>query len=89
MKRTPDLDSRIRWFFLAVVSRNPRPNELKILKNLYETEVQAFVKEPLRAESLLSTGEYPRDKTLNTTELAAFTVVANTILNYDEAVVKR
>lgn len=89
MKQKADTDARIRWFFLAVVSRNPRPNELQILKNLYETEVQAFVKEPQRAESLLSTGEYPTDKSLNTAELAAFTVVANTILNYDEAVVKR
>lgn len=89
MKQKADTDSRIRWFFLCVVSRNPRPNELKILKNLYETEVQAFVKEPQRAESLLSTGEYPTDKSLNMAELAAFTVVANTILNYDEAVVKR
>ncbi len=89
MKQKADTDSRIRWFFLAVVSRNPRPNELKILKNLYETELQAFVKEPQRAESLLSTGEYPGDKSLNTAELAAFTVVANTLLNYDEAVVKR
>jgi hypothetical protein len=62
---------------------------MQILIELYQTEVQAFTKEPQRAESLLSTGEYPRDKSLNTAELAAFTVVANTILNYDEAVVKR
>jgi hypothetical protein len=89
MKQKPDVEAGIRWFFLSVVSRNPRAREMQILIELYQTEVQAFTKEPQRAESLLSTGEYPRDKSLNTAELAAFTVVANTILNYDEAVVKR
>ena len=72
-----------------MVSRNPRPNELQILKTLYDSEYQAFTKDIKRAESLLAVGEFARDKELNISELAAYTVVANTILNYDEAIVKR
>jgi hypothetical protein len=38
---------------------------------------------------LLAIGEFARDKKLKISELATFTVVANIILNCDEAIVKR
>ena len=89
IKKKTSFDTRLQFFFQSVVSRNPRPNELQILKTLYDSEYQAFSKDTKRAESLLAIGEFARDKDLNISELAAYTVVANTILNYDEAIVKR
>jgi hypothetical protein len=89
IKKKTSFDARMQFFFQSVVSRNPRPNELQILKTLYDSEYQAFIKDTKRAESLLAIGEFARDKELNISELAAYTVVVNTILNYDEAIVKR
>lgn len=89
IKKKVTFEDRITYFFQSIISRNPRPNELLILKDLYEIEFQGFKKEPNRAESLLTAGEYTRDKTLNNIELASYTVLASTLLNYDEAIVKR
>jgi len=40
------------------------------------------------ARELVSVGESPRDATLNAAELAAYTAVANMMLNLDEVVAK-
>ncbi|WP_077920077.1 DUF1553 domain-containing protein [Spirosoma sp. 209] len=89
IKRTRTLDQRINYFFQAALSRRPRPTELALLRQLYNTEYAGFLTEKSRAESLLKAGEFPRDASLAPAEVAAYTVVATTILNYDEALVKR
>lgn len=89
MRAKPTLDARISYFFQAALSRNPRGTELRILKDLFQTEYQTFSKTPDRALSVLNTGEYAIDQSLDPAQLAAYTVVANTVLNYDEAIVKR
>ena len=75
--------------FKAVISRPGRPEEVALMKQLYGEELADFKKNPKRATELLSVGEYPVDKQLNTGELAAWTVVASTIMNFDEAIIKR
>ena len=40
-------------------------------------------------KSILAAGEYPVDKLLNPVELAASTIVASTVMNFDEFVIKR
>ena len=79
----------IQYIFKAALSRPARPNELVLMMELYEAELQDFQKDKSRANSLLTTGDRPSNKSLNQEQLAALTVVANTILNYDEAIVKR
>ncbi|AKD57373.1 DUF1553 domain-containing protein [Spirosoma radiotolerans] len=75
--------------FKAVVSRPARPEELTLVNQLYTEELADFKKNPKRANELLSVGEYPVDKHINRAELAAWTVVASTIMNFDEAIIKR
>ena len=89
MKHPSTVDQRITTFCQAAISRPPRPVELALLRQLYQTEYAGFVTDKKRAESLLQIGEYPRDPSLNPADLAACTVVAATLLNYDEALVKR
>jgi hypothetical protein len=79
----------ITSIFKAVISRPARPAEVTLMKQLYEEELADFKKNPKRAVELLSVGEYPIDKQLNPAELAAWTVVTSTIMNFDEAIVKR
>ncbi len=87
----PPLGARglIDFFFKAVISRPARAEEVRLMQQLYEEELADFKKHPNRATALLSVGEYPVDKTIPPAELAAWTVVASTILNFDEAIVKR
>ena len=79
----------INYFFKAVVSRPARPKELALMQQLYAEELADFRRNPKRAKELLSVGEYPVDKTLPTDQLAALTVVASTVMNFDEAIIKR
>jgi hypothetical protein len=82
-------EARITFAFRSLTSRFPRPDELTILKDLYQEELQDFNRNPGRAEKLLQEGEYQRDKTLRPAELATCAVVANTLMNFDEFVIKR
>ncbi|MFD2572486.1 DUF1553 domain-containing protein [Spirosoma soli] len=82
-------DETIQATFKAVISRPARPQELGLMKQLYVEELADFNKNPKRATELLSVGEYPVDKKLNRAELAAWTVVTSTIMNFDEAIIKR
>lgn len=79
----------IQSVFKAVVSRPARPVEVALMQQLYEEELADFKKNPKRATELLSVGEYPIDKTLKPEEVAAWAVVTSTIMNFDEAIIKR
>ena len=63
---------------------------MELLAGLYEEELDTLFKADREsALDLLSVGEYPRDERFDPAQLAALTVVANTIMNFDEAVIKR
>ena len=79
----------INEIFKAVISRPSRPEEMALMKQLYKEELADFRKNPKRATELLSVGEYPVDKKINPADLAAWTVVTSTIMNFDEAIIKR
>ncbi|GAB3555878.1 DUF1553 domain-containing protein [Spirosoma fluminis] len=89
MARGEQGDKLLDNAFKAIVSRPARPQEIQLMKQLYTEELTDFRKNPKRSKELLSVGEYPVDKKLNPAELAAWTVVASTILNFDEAIIKR
>jgi hypothetical protein len=89
MHEADDLDGRIERAFRLFTSRRPAPEEAALLRDLYADEAAAFAAAPARTDSLLTVGEYPRDTALAAAEVAALTVVNNTIMNFDEAVFKR
>ncbi|WP_375443614.1 DUF1553 domain-containing protein [uncultured Fibrella sp.] len=76
-------------FFRRVISRPARTQEVALMQQLYTEELADFRKNPKRAQELLTVGEYPVNPKFDTAELAAWTVVASTIMNFDEAIVKR
>jgi hypothetical protein len=81
--------SRITYAFRSLTSRYPRKDELNILLELYKEELTDFSKNAVQAKALLTEGEFQYDKTLNVNELATCTVVANTLMNFDEFIIKR
>ncbi len=82
------LDEQIKFAFLALTSRSPKPVEVEILRGLYHEELNRYKEEPDKAKELLKIGEYPADDTLDPDEVAARTIVASTILNLDETQTK-
>ena len=85
----PSVSTSISAIFKAVISRPARPAELTLMKQLYAEELADFTKNPKRVTELLSIGEYPVLCEPEPAELAAWTVVASTIMNFDEAIIKR
>ncbi len=83
-----DPGSRIRHAFRLVTAREPNPRELQVLRDLAETQIARYRRNPDAARNLLSVGESVHDATLDPRELAGWATVASVILNLDEAITK-
>ena len=82
-------DERINWVFRAVTSRKPSAKELVILKKLFAEQHEFFQGDASAVEQLLKVGEAKNDAKLDPVELAAGTVLAQALFNYDETVMRR
>ena len=78
-------EERIQRVFRMVIGRVADSSEIKQLLEDLEFYRQDFMKRPGQASKLLAVGEKKPDATLLPVDLASFTMVANTILNLDEA----
>jgi hypothetical protein len=87
--RQGEYNTIVNTFFKAVIGRPARSQEVDLMYQLYQEELADFQKNTARANELLTVGEYPANKQIPPAELAAWTVVASTIMNFDEAIVKR
>ena len=79
---------RVAEAFRAVTSRAPHKGELDLLMDDFAFYKNDFKTNPAAAAKLLSVGEKPRNAKLNPIELAAYALVANTLLNLDEAIMQ-
>jgi hypothetical protein len=75
--------------FRSATARAPTEAEQRILLKLHQTALARYCADKDAATRLLAVGESPRDKSLDETELAAWTTVASTILNLDETITRR
>jgi len=82
-------DERISQMFRIVCGRAPTAKELPVLKRLLDEQRALFESEPEAANKLLAVGETKNDPSLDRVELAAATVLAEALLNHDEAVMRR
>jgi hypothetical protein len=80
---------RITFAFRLLTSRRPDSKELDLLNALYSDMRAEYARDKKAALKLLSVGEYRRNRALDPGEVAACTMVATTIMNFDEAVYKR
>jgi len=83
------LDDRISWAFRLLTSRRPTPKELAVLKQLFREQRELFAHDQQAAAKLLAVGEEPNDPSLPPVDLAAGTILAEALLNHDEAVMRR
>ena len=82
------VESRLTHGFRLIAARIPRDAEMTILKTSLERSLREFRADPAGAAGLLKVGEATTAATLDVAELAAYTALASTMLNLDEAVMK-
>jgi hypothetical protein len=83
------VNEQIEMGFQLAVSRKPSENELMILSDLYKQEFDVFEKDESSALAYLSVGDYKLPDELEAAEMAALTIIANTLFNMDEMYTKR
>ncbi|HEV8377202.1 MAG TPA: DUF1553 domain-containing protein, partial [Tepidisphaeraceae bacterium] len=79
---------RLRWAFVRTLSRNPNPQELSVLQNLFEKHHKEFAADKTAAQKLISSGEAPVAKDLDPVEVAAWTSVSRALLNLHETITR-
>jgi hypothetical protein len=79
-----DLDGRLAFAFRGATCRTPSGAELKVLRHRFQLQHVRFLADKDAASKLVNVGQYPRDAALDVAELAAWTAVANMLLNLDE-----
>jgi hypothetical protein len=80
--------SRVDALFRAATGRAPKPAEQAILRASLGDQLERFRGDSKAAQALVENGESQPDSTLDRAELAAYTAVAQLILNLDETITK-
>ena len=75
--------------FRTLTGRHAGKSEKEILGRLHAEQLKFFGSNPENAKAFLKTGDAAADKNLAPAHLAAIGAVANVLLNFDEAVMKR
>ncbi len=79
---------RASYAFRLATARQPQAKELEVLLDVYKATLAKFEADKEAAKKLINVGESKPDETLDPSQLAAWTVVANLILNLDETITK-
>jgi hypothetical protein len=82
------IDSRLTHGFRLLLARPPRPRELEVLRAAFDRAYGDFQNDPEAANAFLAVGEMGRAPELGAVELSAYSLVAATLMNLDETVMK-
>jgi hypothetical protein len=82
------LEDRLTFLFLHATARKPDAGELAELANTYHDHLAEYRRDVSAAKKLIAIGETKPDAALDPSELAAWTMVANLVLNLDEVLNK-
>ncbi|MFO0958744.1 MAG: PSD1 and planctomycete cytochrome C domain-containing protein [Isosphaeraceae bacterium] len=81
-------ESRIEFLFRLATARRPESKELAELASAYRELLDHYRAAPESAKELVAIGESKPDPALDPSELAAWSMIANAVLNLDEVVTK-
>lgn len=79
---------RLTFGFRAATSRTPRADELAVLETILAAQRLEYAASRESALALLAHGESSREEGLDVVEHATWTIVANLLLNLDEAITR-
>lgn len=83
------LKDKIETGFQLVLSRPPSTKETEVFEALYEEEYAEFEKDKSTVKDYLAVGDFRSSNEFNPIEMAALSVLSNTLFNMDEAITKR
>jgi hypothetical protein len=81
-------EARIAYLFRLATGRKPDARELAELLATYGDHLATYSRDVEGAKKLIAVGESKPDAKLDPSELAAWTMVANLVLNLDEVITK-
>jgi hypothetical protein len=79
---------RIRYAFRLATAREPDTKEVQVLRNMGRAETTQYRRNKDAALKLTGVGESKPNTNVDASELAAWTIVASTILNLDETITR-
>jgi len=83
-----DTDRVLQEIALRLLGRSLRPEEAVVVKTSFANFVSHYAAHPAAAQELVQFGETPPDASLPAPRLAAWTMVANQLMNLDEVLNK-
>ena len=81
-------EERVAFAYRAVLARRPGPEELAVVQDAFARHLAKFNAQPDAAEKAVKNGESPPKPGLPAPELAAWTMIANLLLNLDETITR-
>jgi hypothetical protein len=80
-----------RWdeLFRRVISRLPSGRERDVVNQLYSEQLKYFQADPGQADEFLTVGTRSVDDAIDRSDLAATTIVVQTLFGYDETIMLR
>ena len=88
LQKAADREGRLTFLYRAVLSRHPTGEEKQLVGNFLEKQLAKYEASPKEARKAVTFGESKPDPALSAVELAAWSLVANLVLNLDEAIVR-
>jgi hypothetical protein len=79
---------RLVFGYLTVLARRPAPEELQIVEDALTAHLGRYSTDPEAARQVIEIGESKPNTALSQSELAAYTLAANLLLNLDETVTR-
>ena len=84
-----EVEAMLGSAFRTLTSQSATAQQVAVLRNLYDKQVSYFKEDGERASSYLSVGDAKPPEDCDASQLAALTVVVNTLMNFDECVMVR
>ena len=81
-------EDRIAYAYRTVLSRQPTGREVHVLEKQLTANMQHYQRDVELAKKLIALGESRASDKVDPSELAAYTLIANTLLNLDETVTR-
>jgi hypothetical protein len=81
-------EERLAFAYRVVLARSPSEYETRVLAQQFEANLAHYKSDQDSAKKLITQGETQPDAGIDVGELAAFTLIANTLLNLDETLTR-
>ena len=88
LQKAATTPERLTWMFRSATGRTPSEDDLRTLGEGLESLLLRYQAAPDDAVALLKQGAMPPPVELNAPELAAWMLIASTVLNLDETLVR-